>query len=78
MSASSKRQAINAAIKKIGLSALSEALGKTPWAIQKWRRQGYVPNGSLQDFCNATGVDPHQVWDNDLDFVRTNATKGSL
>lgn len=77
MSTSSKRQTIHAAIKKVGLTNLSTAMGKTTWAIQKWRRQGYVPNGSLRDFCHFTGVEPHKVWDEALDFVMANTTNGS-
>lgn len=74
MSTSKQKTArIDGLFKKHGLKALADHLRLSPWALQKWRKQGYVPNSSLKDFCVATGAKPSDVWDHDLDFIKGRA-----
>lgn len=71
MSISDQKSAkIDGLFKKYGLKALADHLGLSPWALQKWRKQGYVPNSSLKNFCAATNTKPSEVWDHDLDFIK--------
>lgn len=56
-------------IHEFGLKRLAEAMDVNQWAVQKWRRGGYVPNARLEEFCRLTGARPAEVCDPSLDFI---------